>query len=92
MFDLTTGVVKKPRSVTEFVIPDRVIGLVNQWGKIYQKEERENKNRWKEMRATAMGGRGAGTAPTAATPTTTAAAAAECDQRHQRTDASKSDA
>ena len=43
VFDLTTGVVKKPRSVTEFPIPDRVIGLVNQWGKRYQKEERENK-------------------------------------------------
>ena len=43
VFDLVTGVVKKPRSVTEFPIPDRVIKMVDAWGKRYQKEERENK-------------------------------------------------
>ena len=29
--------------MTEFPIPDRVIGLVDAWGKRYQKEEKENK-------------------------------------------------
>jgi len=43
VFDLLTGVVKKPRSVTEFPIPDRVIKMVDAWGKRYQKEECQNK-------------------------------------------------
>ena len=43
VFDLKTGVVKKPRSVTRFPCPDRVIALVNAWGRRYQKAERANK-------------------------------------------------
>ena len=43
MFDLLTGVVKKQECDRVFPIPDRVIGLVDTWGKRYQKEERENK-------------------------------------------------
>ena len=43
VFDLKTGVVKKPRTVTRFPCPDRVIALVNAWGRRYQKEERANK-------------------------------------------------
>ena len=43
VFDLVTGVVKKPRSVTPFPMPDRVINLVNAWGRRYQKEEQMNK-------------------------------------------------
>ena len=43
VFDLKTGVVKKPRTVTQFPCPDRVIALVNAWGRRYQKEERANK-------------------------------------------------
>ena len=43
VFDLVTGTVKKPRSVTVFPMPDRVINQVNAWGKKYQEEERKNK-------------------------------------------------
>ena len=43
VFDLKTGVVKKPRTVTRFPCPDRVITLVDTWGRRYQKEERKNK-------------------------------------------------
>ncbi len=43
VFDLTTGVVKKPRSVTSFPMPANVIKLVNAWGNSYQKEEKVNK-------------------------------------------------
>ncbi len=40
---MVTGVVKKPRSVTPFPMPDRVINIVNAWGRRYQKEEQMNK-------------------------------------------------
>ena len=43
VFDLATGTVKKPRSVTVFLMPDRVIIQVNAWGKTYQDEEKKNK-------------------------------------------------
>ena len=43
VFDLVTGVVEKPRSVTPFPMPDRVINIVNAWGRRYQKEEQLNK-------------------------------------------------
>ena len=38
VFGLNTGIVKNPRSDTDFNIPDRIIELVNSWGKIYHKE------------------------------------------------------
>jgi len=43
VFDLVTGTVKKPTSVTVFLMPDRVISQVNTWGKKYQEEEKKNK-------------------------------------------------
>ena len=43
VFDLKTGVVKNTRSATDFPMPDRVIELVNEWGKRNRKEE---KNIW----------------------------------------------
>ena len=43
VFDLETGTVKKPRSVTVFPMPDRVISQVNAWGNKYQEEEKKNK-------------------------------------------------
>ena len=42
VFDLVTGVVKKPRSVTPFPMPDRVISIVNTWGRMHQNEEQIN--------------------------------------------------
>jgi len=33
VFDIKTGKVKKPRSVTAFNVPDRVIDIVDRWGK-----------------------------------------------------------
>jgi hypothetical protein len=43
VFNLKTGTVKKPRSVTLLPIPDVVIKQVDQWGKKYQEEEKKNK-------------------------------------------------
>ena len=40
LFDLKTGVVKKPRSVTKFPMPDHVIDLVNAWGNASKKISR----------------------------------------------------
>ena len=43
VFDLVTGTVKKPRSVTVLPMPDCAISQVNTWGKKYQEEEKKNK-------------------------------------------------
>eukprot|EP00957_Ditylum_brightwellii_P138038 10523657-Ditylum_brightwellii.AAC.1 len=43
VFDLVTGTVKKPRSVTVLPLPDCFISQVNAWGKKYQEEEEKNK-------------------------------------------------
>ena len=43
VFDLKTGTVKKPRSVTVLPIPDSAIKQVDAWGKKYQAEEKKNK-------------------------------------------------
>ena len=42
MLDSKTDVVKNPRISTDFTMPDMVMGLVNEWGKISHKEERKN--------------------------------------------------
>ena len=42
MFDLKTGVVKNIRSAMDFSIPHRFLELVNVWGKISCKEEKNN--------------------------------------------------
>ena len=38
VFDIGTGKVKKQRTITVLPAPDRVIALVNKWGKRFQKE------------------------------------------------------
>jgi hypothetical protein len=43
VFDLKTGTVKKPRSITVLPIPDSFVKQVDAWGKKYQAEEKKNK-------------------------------------------------
>jgi len=43
VFDLKTGKVKKPRTVTSFLVPDNVTSFVNQWGKCSKREATKNK-------------------------------------------------
>ena len=43
VFDIKTGKVKKPRTISVFPMPDRVLKLVNQWGQRSQREEVQNK-------------------------------------------------
>ena len=38
-FDLITGKVKKPRTITKYPMPNRIIKLANGWGLRFQKEE-----------------------------------------------------
>jgi hypothetical protein len=39
VFDINTGVVKKPHTVTLLPMPDRVIKVVNDWGCCHTKED-----------------------------------------------------
>ena len=43
VFDICTGKVKKPRTITILPVPDRVIVLVNKWGKRFQRESQRHK-------------------------------------------------
>jgi hypothetical protein len=40
VFDINTGVVKKNRSITPLPMPDRVIKIVNNWGRHHQQEDK----------------------------------------------------
>ena len=42
-FDLITGKVKKPRTITKYPMPNRIIKLANGWGLRFQKEENKQK-------------------------------------------------
>ena len=37
LFDMCTGKVKKPRTITILPVPDHIIILVNKWGKRFQR-------------------------------------------------------
>ena len=41
VFDLITGKVKKPRTITKYPMPDRIIQLANEWGLRFQKQEKK---------------------------------------------------
>ena len=41
VFDINTGVVKKPRIITPLPMPDRVIAMVKDWGRRHQKEDKK---------------------------------------------------
>ena len=41
VFDIKSGKVKKPRSVTAFNVPDRVIDIVDRWGKRSKMEDKK---------------------------------------------------
>ena len=43
VFDICTGKVKKPRTITILPVPDRVIVLVNKWGKSFQRKSQRHK-------------------------------------------------
>ena len=43
VFNIGTGKVNKPRTVTILPVPDRVIILVNKWGKRFQRESQRHK-------------------------------------------------
>ena len=43
VFDICTGKVKKPRTITILSVPDRVNILGNKWGKRFQRESQRNK-------------------------------------------------
>jgi hypothetical protein len=40
VFDINTCVVKKPRTITPLPMPDRVIIVIEDWGRRHQKEDR----------------------------------------------------
>jgi hypothetical protein len=40
VFDINTGVVKKPRTITPLPMPDRVIAIIKDWGQCHQKEDK----------------------------------------------------
>ncbi len=40
VFDINTGVVKKPRTITPLPMPDRVIAIIKDWGRRHQKEDK----------------------------------------------------
>jgi hypothetical protein len=40
VFDIYTGVVKKPRTITPLPMPDRVIAVIEDWGRRHQKEDK----------------------------------------------------
>ena len=40
VFDINTGVVKKPRTITPLPMPDRVIAVIEDWGQRHQKEDK----------------------------------------------------
>jgi hypothetical protein len=40
VFDINTGVVKKPRSITPLPMPNRVIKIVDDWGRHHQQEDK----------------------------------------------------
>ena len=41
VFDLITGKVKKPRTITNYPMPDSIIKLANEWGLCFQKERKK---------------------------------------------------
>ncbi len=41
VFNINTGVVKKPRIITPLPMPDRVIAVVEHWGRRHQKEDKK---------------------------------------------------
>jgi hypothetical protein len=43
VFDINTGVVKKPRTITPLPMPDRVIAVIKDWGRHHQKEDLNQK-------------------------------------------------
>jgi hypothetical protein len=40
VFDINTGVVKKPHTITPLPMPDRVIAVIEDWGRHHQKEDK----------------------------------------------------
>jgi hypothetical protein len=40
VFDINTGIVKKPRTITPLPMPDRVIAVIKDWGRCHQKEDK----------------------------------------------------
>jgi hypothetical protein len=41
VFDINTGAVKKPRTITPLTMPDRVIAVIEDWGQCHQQEDKE---------------------------------------------------
>jgi hypothetical protein len=39
VFDINTGMVKKPQTVALLPMPNRIISVVNNWGKCHTKED-----------------------------------------------------
>jgi hypothetical protein len=40
VFNINTGVVKKPRTITPLPMPDRVMAVIKDWGRCHQKEDK----------------------------------------------------
>ncbi len=40
VFDINTGIVKKPRTITPLPMPDWVIAVIQDWGRHHQKEDK----------------------------------------------------
>ena len=40
VFDINTGVAKKPHTITPLPMPDRVITVIEDWGRRHQKEDK----------------------------------------------------